>query len=222
MRWKRFLQYGGLLFLLLAGIVLIINRVSARPNQIPDPSLLAPAAVFPTAWSTGRDPMPPVRWQEGTGARLLGADLYNPAFRGSSFSSDGWGIGMTWHALSATTLPYLNQEASQYPTVVEAMFKYQTLSPGDSTTWGSLPFRGAIQTPPLTPTAWANPSPSADAQRAVCAVGTLDACELWYAWIRYGQYIYQVILLTPAHPMNELTFYQFIQDIDANIGAKYE
>lgn len=221
MRWKRLWQYGSLLVVILASSVLIINRTAARPSHIPDPSLLAPASVFPTVWGAGADSINPVRWEEGTGARLLGAHLYDPAFRGSWFSSDSWGIGMNWYDHSATTLPYLNQEASQYPTVVEAMLKYQTLSPGDSTTWGSLPFHGAIQTPPLTPTAWNNASPYASAQRAVCAVGTLDACELWYAWMRYGQYIYQVILLTPGHAMNEPTFYQWIQDIDAAVGEKY-
>lgn len=222
MKLKRLLRYGCLLVSSLILIWLGINRIYKRPYHTTDPSLLAPSTVFPVAWGEGKNAITAVTWEEGWLEHPTAADvvLFDPAFRGSWFSSAGWGIGNHWRA-QGPLLPYLNQEASQYPSVVEAILKYQMLSPGDSATWSQLPFHGVIQIPALTPKAWSNPSRYASAQRALCAVGTVDTCELWYGWIRYGQYIYQVILLTPGHGMNESTFYQLVQDIDAQVGAKY-
>ena len=145
-------RYLLLPIIVLLGSCILGETFFSRPDHGPSQHMLAMPIIFPTTWGHDAEQIIGVEWEEGPleiGAANL--ELTQPAFESYWLSDRLWNVGNSWRARNAGSIPYISQDLKQPLTLAEALVKYRTLGPGDSTTWGDISFRGAINTSPLVP-----------------------------------------------------------------------
>jgi hypothetical protein len=218
MHRSRHLRQFAFIALLLFLSIWIFDRATAWPRVGTDEQLLASVTSYPITWSTASTHVDIGSWGDDglfTFFHIDSAVITDQRFF-DSWSGNRWAIGVSHHSTSTAGPPYINQVMRQYTSPLEAMIKLRQIQPGDPLTWGNLHFAAPINTPALIPPFQGSPITAASERQIRCAVGPIETCEMWYAWLRYGQYILQINVITPQHGMDKSTFTDLVTKVDAH------
>lgn len=183
----------------------INNQVS-----VPLEKLLAESLSFPTEWGTGEIPVQGVNWQiSETDTTILSDRGLQPV----SAISRRW----THNGMEVNN-PAITQHIFLYDYPEIAAFQYKRFPPESRYSLPGFDFRGDDSD--IHPSTWTYQSNIADQEYVVCGLGGTEACQAWFYWAQYGQYILQVRFFAPNQGIDAKTFAHIVEQVDTHITGQ--
>jgi len=196
--------------LVLFTIVFLITACSPHP-PIPLESLLAESPQFPATWETDRGPIS-VDWQVG---RYFFSQEPRYALNATQ------NLGRTWTDRGDPTgNPEVSEHIFYYDNVLTAMCYFFLLRPEIAwrRQWPNFYFSDLHKY--RYPSDWHYRSRYADGEHVVCGMGTLERCQLWFYWARYGQYLLEIRFLAPNQGIGPHLFEQIVAQVEPYVGER--
>jgi hypothetical protein len=202
-------DYLRFLPLLLGVLLLGANDLTRRPGVDPEQVLIEPSNL-PTQLGSGAGAISGIDWQQGA---------YTPISSEDVSWRLHWTAGETYANDAPMGSPELTELFVRYSAPAMAAWYFQQASPARVYTFPVLAGSQAGTRPERV----SLPYRSRDAaqQRVVCAVGGISACQVWYAWLRYGQYIVQVRLISIDQPITPGMFAELLVVIDGLVAEYF-
>jgi|GEM_PF-5356679 len=220
MNYRSFLRWLPWVVTLLLFLGFALDRVMAWPDHGPDESLLASSSIFPVTWGTDQQRSDVMEWHENQYGPWVQSEIVDPTFH-QSWTGGLWYTAQSWHAANQANGPTIRQDLKAYGrSPLRAALKLRQVDTGDVRTWEAIPFSAPITKQAVTLDATTTSALAATEYRALCAVGLVERCEMWYAWLRYGQYLLQINVTTPQYGMDLQTFSAFVRDTDIHISRQ--
>lgn len=206
--WRRLFsrQVLGMLPLLIWFFMLGASDVSERPGIDQEEALLDPAWL-PTAFGRDAQRIDGIDWQFGGYHALSGE---NGSWHARRSAEASWTNG----GVSGTT-PELSEMIFRYMSPITAAWYFRQAAPATVFNFPSVEALARRTQPIEVPPRYH--SQSADEMRVVCAVGGADSCQAWYAWLRYGQYIMQLRLISQEQSISSASFTEILRIADRAI-----
>jgi hypothetical protein len=118
--------------------------------------------------------------------------------------------------------PRITQRVFQYNSPIRAVLQYHLSRPEAAYRgeWPNFTFEDLASR--RYPQLWEYQNDNADQTHVVCAMGDSDACQLWYYWARYGQYLISIQFFAPNAGIDAESFAKMVHEIDARIHEQLE
>lgn len=194
-----------LLFVLLLGA----NDLTRRPGVDPEQVLIQPSNL-PTQLGSDVDAISGIDWQQGA---------YTPISGENSSWRSHWAAGESYANGDPMGSPELAELIVRYSAPATSAWYFQQAGPAKSYTIPRIETLVAHTRPERVSLSYH--SADADQQRVVCAAGGRDACRVWYAWLRYGQYIVQVRLISSDRPITPQMFAELLAVVDQSVATYF-
>ncbi|WP_116042744.1 hypothetical protein [Amycolatopsis palatopharyngis] len=176
--------------------------VSVEVQGYPDvrlPVLLAPwpePLAAEGRWTVDSDMGEPrirIAWSTGSVERVWSRDpSIGDARTGTVFNSD----------------PQIAQAVYRFSSSLVADIRYWLAQPSHRTDYPAFAYPDE-----------AYQSAVADRSQTVCATGSLEKCQIWFYWARYGQFIVQLHYINTDWA-STAEFRQYVEHIDQYVGAR--
>ncbi len=143
-------------------------------------------------------------------------DSSNPIYGEHTEPYANWMSGTSWtNSGTDPNSPQVTQIVLVYRSSTSAFYSLRRMAPAEKYDSAHLNALAQAQQPVRVDIAYRGSS--ADEQRVVCAVGNKDTCQVWYAWLRAGQYIIQIRLLSSDQPIDVASFVPVVASVDRTV-----
>jgi hypothetical protein len=217
-------KYRAALFIL---IILFLgvgayNLYYSFPYAGPNEQLLASPSIFSTTWILDGTAQEITEWSNNNGgwANISETEIATDPILYQNIGGGLW-LAADGYRSTSTISPnlYIGQVLKRHIMPIEAFIKLQVISPGKPETWNEESFRGRINQPALRPNTTIV-TKYATSQRVECLAGSLKACEMWYIWLQYGEYLLQINIQDIGRGVDTSTIEALIAKIDDDVGQK--
>ncbi len=204
---------GLLLVVVPLGYLLYYGFEFSASRPVVSPSkLLISMPAFPDDLTSGTTSVDPVNWRPSGAGPLEGPSVdgcQGPGAAGQVWSNNG----------TFDTSPQIAYLIASCRSPLRALLAYRRVQPPDRIA-GVRVAAPSLETASRVPVTLTYRSPFTDQQSAVCAFGTPERCQVWYAWLRYGQYVLKVRLVALEERSDAILFSRVVEAIDTDIGRQ--
>lgn len=120
-------------------------------------------------------------------------------------------------------------EVGEYPMISVSIFQYRNVPMAFLRYRLSKPEYAYHDWPNFTfpdreryPSTWQYHSSFADEEYAVCGMGKLKGCQVWFYWARHGRYLVEVFFFAPNQGIGPELFEKIVAQVDPYIGQRLQ
>jgi hypothetical protein len=202
------------LLLLGFSLVYVVVLWQSQHQKVSLEILLLNDPAFPDHWNTGYAGIEfnPITWQV---RRTFFDSQPDTEFFAQSSTGRTWTDGG-----NDMITPRISQQVFQYANVFTTVRQYW-LSRPEFAYYGKWPNLAPYgHKSDRYPSKWNYHSAYANQEHLVCAMGSVEHCQLWYYWARHGQYILSIVFFAPNQGIDTELFAQIVEQIDSHVGRQ--